>query len=267
MSDQTSKNDQGKPNDSMDELTPTKPANDTGESVTQDQPATGISNGPPEQPPVILNIPPSPPEDSNADRRKDHTPTWKIIVETVALILAAGLFILNILQTLTTRDAVNLTREQVHIGQRAYLYMHNGVLDYPPKVGEGLHATFDLTNNGQTPAKDIYYSFYFDISEGIPPVTARYVPASPIPAGECLKLSALLLNKLTDSDLKIITANNMPSLDGNTLNKPIGPRLYLRIFTKYKDVFGGEGLTEFCGIYDASMNRFLGCADHIVIMK
>jgi len=92
-------------------------------------------------------------------------------------------------------------------------------------------------------------------------------PISPIPAEQTINLFVWPLNKLTNSDLENITAEMMPSLNLNNLVIPVGPRLYLRVITKYKDVFGGEGRAEFCGIYYASTKRFIGCPDHIDSME
>ncbi len=200
------------------------------------------------------------------EKKRDGWDWAKMVAEFFGLGVLIIYTIFTIRIWYANRDAVNITREQVHIGQRAYLYLHNAVLVSTPKTGEGLLATLDLTNNGQTPARDVYYSSDFSISQGLPQAMSSYLPLSPVPPGQKLVVVMGLMNRLTDSDLENITAK-LPSLNGNILTIPVGPRLYLRVITKYKDVFGGDGEDEFCGIYDVSTNKFLSCADHIDSMK
>ena len=63
-----------------------------------------------------------------------------------------------------------LTREQIHVGQRAYVMAHGAELKNPLTIGKPLHAGIDLTNYGQTPAIEVVGSG--NSGTGIPEILA-----------------------------------------------------------------------------------------------
>jgi len=153
---------------------------------------------------------------------------------------------------LVTKDAVSLTREQVHIGQRAYLVVRHARLREPLAEGQPQRVTFDIQNTGQTPAVGVKVAGYMDVFDGFPPRVLQ-LPATDqtgdIGAGQSLSIWQSRINPLTKADFEAVN-RDMFSLEGNRFTMEVkGRRLMLYGLVTYKDVFGGDGETEFCLVY------------------
>jgi hypothetical protein len=115
---------------------PDESTEQTSESITPDETAE-IKNPSTEGPPSIVpHIPPTPPNSpptSNASR--DNTPTWKKVLEFIAIGIAIALLIVNVLQTFATKKAADAAKvaadtatdtlrksvEQFRIDERAWI--------------------------------------------------------------------------------------------------------------------------------------------------
>lgn len=165
--------------------------------------------------------------------------------------------------TVAATRSADTASESMRVGQRAYLVFHHVALNKPPEVGQPLEATVELLNSGQTPAIDVSYFVQMQILDGYP-TDIRYgqlLPATPIGAGQKIIPTIWTLTKLTASQKKNIMAE--PAfLTGNTLTLTNAPRLFVYGIARYNDVFGAKGESEFCAVYLASQNQFLGCPTH-----
>jgi len=160
------------------------------------------------------------------------------------------------------QKTVSLTREQVYIGQRAYLVFNQPVLDNPPPaIGKILSATIELTNSGQTPAVGAKYVLDLHMRPSEDIAYGELMPLASIGAGRTMRLHVSMESILSPEDLTNVMAD-LPSLKGNVLTIPVGSRLYLHGIVRYKDVFKGDGESEFCAAYIGSKNAFAGCRTH-----
>lgn len=140
------------------------------------------------------------------------------------------------------------TREQVHVGQRAYLILKHPELTGPLKMNESPEVSVELFNSGQTPATEVkagFEVFISNVPEGPPIVVMNY---GYIGAGQEIKMFAKMLTRLSDEQFKSITAEEI-SLEGNALKVYYGNRLFVKADVRYKDVFGGSGETTLCSAY------------------
>jgi hypothetical protein len=187
---------------------------------------------------------------------------WRFSVEVLTLVVISIYTGIAYHQWDEMRKAVNLTREQVHVGQRAYLVFNQPVLDNPrPTIGKLLSATIELTNSGQTPAlgAKVFLDLHMRPSEDI--TYGELTPLASIGAGRTMRLHVSMESVLSAEDLTNVMAD-LPSLKGNALTIPLGSRLYLHGIVRYKDVFKGDGESEFCAAYIGSRNAFAGCRTH-----
>ena len=78
---------------------------------------TPTTKGPSE---IVSHIPPTPsyPPEPNYQRR-DHTPTWKKVLEYIAVAIALGLLVVNIFQMSATRDAANAAKTAAEAATRS----------------------------------------------------------------------------------------------------------------------------------------------------
>jgi hypothetical protein len=83
--------------------------------------AAEIKNPPTEGPPLVVShIPPSPPDPPlSPNASQDNTPPWKKKLEIAAVIVAAGLLIINIFQLLATMDAADAALQAVRVARDA----------------------------------------------------------------------------------------------------------------------------------------------------
>lgn len=109
--------------------------------------------------PIAPQIPLTPTQHYQPDRRKDNTPSWKKTAEIVAIGIAGGLLIINIVALCAARKAANAAKESVELArmnadmdQRAWV----GVSDISSSVrkSEDWTVSFMFKNTGKTPAKD-----------------------------------------------------------------------------------------------------------------
>jgi hypothetical protein len=165
--------------------------------------------------------------------------------------------------TVAATSSATTASDAMHRGQRAYLVFHHATLVKPPKVKEELHATVDLENSGETPAVEASYYFAVQILPG-DPQTITYGtlrPLAPIGAGQKLVLDGERLNSLTPEEMGEIMTSPF-SVNGNALVLSNQPQLYLYGIVRYRDVFGGQGQTEFCSVYNGGQKVFMGCPTH-----
>lgn len=167
--------------------------------------------------------------------------------------------------------SLQLTREQVRAGQRAYLTLHGAKLIEPLAIGKIPGVTIELTNNGQTPAINVTSDLSLTISRtGCPtelviPHNLSGTQTSTIAANRTLKEYAFLLTPPIDGDLlRQITAETF-SVTGNIVNVAgVVPRLVFFGRVRYDDVFGGHGETEFSAVYmqQPQYTGFVHCFTH-----
>ena len=129
------------------------------------------------QVPITTQVPPTPAEHYHSDRRKDNTPRWKKRTEIVAVGIAFGLLVANGFVTVgtwkaanATRDSVALARKNAHFDQRAWLGISYGTYKYA--VNEPFGVTFEVTDTGKTPARNVRgmaVTYFLKAGEPIPP--------------------------------------------------------------------------------------------------
>jgi len=196
----------------------------------------------PFQSPIVAEIAPAPPHQSEANGRKNDTPLWKKVLEWGALGVAIGLLVVNIFQ-------FRLTREQVHTGQRAYLVFRHPVLAELPAPEQSPEVSVELQNSGQTPATDVRITlviFVANSPDAIQMPSETYIGY--IGAGQQLKPFVGMINKLTQERYNAITSKQF-SLEGNRLTIFNTQRLFFRAVVHYKDVFGVPGETTDCSFF------------------
>jgi hypothetical protein len=187
----------------------------------------------------------------NPGKGQGPKPSWQKLAEVCVALATVGLLVVNIFQ-------FRLTREQVHIGQRAYLVFQHSALEGEPSIGSHPHATVEIANSGLTPATDIFYSAGFDIVDSPELVTmGPERPSGYIGSGGKQTISAKLLTPITEEQFKAITTEEFV-LENNRLIINQTPHLYLRAFVRYKDVFGASGETTVCSVY--AQKTFVSCS-------
>jgi len=189
-------------------------------------------------------------EQSDADKSnayKEHTKTYEDAAISVArtaikisgfgLIPTIGLLMITIFQ-------FGLTREQVHLGQRAYLVFQHPQLKQELGVGQFPEIHVELTNSGQTPALDITYGLEVFIGD------TPHVPAAPIQigylgAGQKSDLVSKKLTPLTQEQFDMISKIEAES-DGKVITMHKVKHLFVVGHVVYRDVFGKKGDTTLC---------------------
>jgi hypothetical protein len=211
---------------------------------------------------VLTDMPPAPPNHNDSNGSADNTPPWKKVIEVLAVITGIALLGVNILLWRSSKEALKLTREQVHTGQRAYLIFHAATLEKPPAINESPHATLTLTNSGETPAVDVLGRSVLMILDA-DPINVDYglLPISPLAKGQDMKLNAILFPPLTAEEFVAITVDDIDAISKGLVPTK-HPRLYLFGTAHYKDVFNGLGEAEFCAVYIASQKIFASCPTH-----
>jgi hypothetical protein len=171
---------------------------------------------------------------------------------------------MHVATTAATRSA-DIASDAMRVGQRAYLVFHHATLDGPPTANKKLVAAIQMRNSGQTPAVDVSYSIGLQVLDSYPTDIkyGKLIPASPIGSGQELVLKAWLLPNLTAKDMGEITAQSF-AFGNNKLTITTHPQLYLYGIVHYKDVFGGDGTSEFCDVYVylGDSEVLAGCPTH-----
>jgi len=148
-------------------------AKNVEECITPQQTTTENCNRSPTQPLFIPNVRRSLPKDSSADRRKDHPPFWKKIIEWGALLTAIGLLVVNSFQSCSTRKAADAAKsaaetakETLIVSERPWVgisanypinidrlqFILNGLQE---AVAGKAEVSFALENFGNSPAIEI----------------------------------------------------------------------------------------------------------------
>jgi uncharacterized repeat protein (TIGR01451 family) len=187
-------------------------------------------------------------------------------IQVAAVVVAAIYAGLTLLLLLTTKDAVKLTREQVHIGQRAYVIVEHPTFTEPLAIGQPIKVTVELKNTGQTPAIQLRTVVVVDVLLDEPKDISYPTPetVSTIGAGQIKKVHAGRLNRLNEDEFKDVTSKDEFSVDGANTVLTITQHRHVYVYGRvvYKDIFNGDGETEFCGVYIAFENDFVGCKSH-----
>lgn len=158
-----------------------------------------------------------------------------------------------------TDQQMRLTREQVHIGQRAYLVFHDAKLKAPLKVGRPAEVQITLLNSGQTPAIEVSHWTFLEIVSPCPPsISLPFQRSSYIGAGRDMKITAVSIEALNASQVSQIKTEEI-TLTGNVLSVSQRPRLCFFGAVRYKDVFGGSGETHFCAAYEERAKGLAAC--------
>jgi hypothetical protein len=180
-----------------------------------------------------MSRPESDPEFQKRENKHHRLQFCGLIVATVYAVVTFFLL-------LTTREAVNLTREQVHTGQRAYLIVDHVKLDYPPTIGKEVRAALEIRNAGQTPALKLASFVITDILASEPgSITGTPLPSVDIGAGQVQPMFVRRITPLEPQEVSDIT-QEIYSLNGSTLTLSNSRRLYVYGIIKYADVFGGQ---------------------------
>jgi hypothetical protein len=136
------------------------PNQDVGKTIPPQDSTGEESNCRQFQSAIVSEMRPSPPKDTGTDKRKDHTPLWKKLIEWGTLLVAIGLLVVNIYQMSATKkaanaakDSVDIARKNAHFDQRAWLGITYGTYKYT--VNQIFGATYDVTDTGKTPARNV----------------------------------------------------------------------------------------------------------------
>jgi hypothetical protein len=191
---------------------------------------------------------PQHPEFRHNDAKQERRDKLRLYLEVVGFMVVAAGSILTYQSLAVSRQSVVLTREQVHVGQRAYLT----VADIPPRPmpapGEPFVVPTVVRNVGQTPARNIR------VSSGIllmnrEPFTLDELKSSgtrttgDLGAGQSVDL------QVSYEDRKPLSVGDYKHLSLGVSGQPaIGaPKFYIVIVIDYFDMFGGSGRTVQCG--------------------
>lgn len=203
----------------------------------------------------------------------DRQTNWRKLkpwVETIGVVIAvilAGFTLFTMLEirkqtpaiidsAKAAGEAAKTVREQVHNGQRAYVVAHHAVLTHPPRVNEGLEASIDWTNSGQTPAVEVLSVAHLFIATDSTSQHGAEIPMMPVGANQLVRAFSKILSPLTKQDVADIIADPA-TLEGNRLTVRNLRRLFFVGVVHYKDVFGQSGETKFCNVY--MRDAFVGC--------
>jgi hypothetical protein len=204
----------------------------------------------------------SQPTNSRDDKPQKPAPHWtdKSIVVLTGLILFT-----YIVLTYFSCQQMKLTRDQVHIGQRAYLIVHEIAFKDKLAIGKPTMLTYKIKNTGQTPAmeirSDLNYAFVLPTEPGATAYSLQ--PMVPyIAASQEITNNVGLISPLTKEEFDEITRRDDVSVKGSTLSLAQHAHFYTWGLINYKDVFGGEGQLEFCAVYMASIDEFVACKTH-----
>jgi len=140
-----------------------------------------------------------------------------------------------------------LTRQQVHVGQRAYIVLQHPTLTDLPQAGETLECDIEIINSGETPATDIDACAAIFVADS-PNFPCAHRQFGYVGAGRSIGLSPKLLNKLTTEQYNDITQEEF-TVDNNKMTLHEGPHLFVTADVKYKDVFGETGETKLCAVF------------------
>jgi hypothetical protein len=204
--------------------------------------------------------------EDNAQKKPDQGgPWWRKAVQIIGVILGAGALGVNVLLWISTEKAVKLTRQQVHIGQRAYVIVEKARFTKPPIVGEGLSIELTLKNTGQTPAINIKPHAVIDFWENGAqpfgtPVVFGNISVFPLGSDQTRDFVAVTTEPVTQKDMDAAMQDDA-RIDPAKGTVVLGGFKHLSIHAilTYTDVFGGQGETQFCGWYSFSAQTFVGC--------
>jgi flagellar basal body-associated protein FliL len=205
----------------------------------------------------------------NRQRKQNKIQKAAVAIQ-IAAVVVAGIYVgLTLLLWRATKAAVNLTREQVHTGQRAYIIVEHPTFTQPLAVNQQIKITIEIRNTGQTPALQMRSIAVVDVLMDEPGTVTYATPetVSNLGAGQTGKAHAGRVNRLTDDEFNQITSKDEFSMDGTNTVLTITRHKHVYVYGKitYKDVFGGDGETEFCTVYIASEGpegSFVGCKSH-----
>jgi len=163
-------------------------------------------------------------------------------------------------QARTTQESVQSTVDVFRLEQRAWVVVNSIVLT-TLKVDEPLRIDGDIVNTGKTPA--------FNIRLANTGIQTNYGPLDIeefIASGKLKKPikppSTAVAGPNSSFKIPFSTDQNMT----DTWVADIGShKMWVYVFGDiyYRDAFGAEHLTEFCGSYDPPTRRFDNCPKHI----
>jgi hypothetical protein len=204
---------------------------------------------------------------SSADKKDDgdyqnRTIFWQKVTFWVVFGYAAIAFLqwrAYLESNKTNRDAVDLTRKQVYIGQRAYLIPEGFSLAEPLRANNPVRVLFTIRNTGETPALHVQraggllildQNFPPEIHGAVNPLAPGSVSfvgkgQAPIKPDE-LWLEGNKKRTLQSAELQAI-------LDGTK-------HMFALSLVDYRDIFGYRCSTTSCGQYDPGTGEMVRCA-------
>ena len=175
-------------------------------------------------------------------------------------LLASGIVysVVTLLMWWAARDSLALTRDQVLLGERAYLIPQQVKLVEPLAAGRPVTVSYAFKNSGSTPATHVGTAagvWLLPREAPLPaPIAAATGQASTtfIGAGET-KLAAPRF--LEDDRERGLRERELEAIRAGEL------KLYAVVALDYLDVFKHPGRTVACAVYDPAIGAFIECAD------
>jgi hypothetical protein len=186
-------------------------------------------------------------------RDKKHTR-----IQIAGVLIAAAYAGLTLKLLFATQDQVGLLREQIHTGQRAYVFIEKILLDEPPMLGHDIRFQIEFKNYGGTPARELATRVRIAIAPNESAAvavrdTGRVVGSTPIASGQTRHIFSTNVPGAT-------TVINQQMMDALNSGEP----LFITGVMTYSDVFGGKGETDFCWLSQPKdrPGLTLGLCDH-----
>jgi hypothetical protein len=180
-------------------------------------------------------------------------------------LLQAGLLASGILYSLVTllmwwaaRDSLALTRDQVLLGQRAYLIPQQVALAEPLAAGHPVKITFEIKNSGSTPATEVRNAAGVWLLPRSALLPAAIAPGSDsgsavfLGAGETKRATPRYLDDDPDRTLR---ASELEAIRTGDL------RLYAVVMLSYVDVFKHPGSTTACAVFEPAIGQLIECQE------
>jgi hypothetical protein len=188
-----------------------------------------------------------------------QTWTWETSIQLGILLAGIGYAWLTYQLWQSTERAVGLTREQVHIGQRAYLILdHAG--DSRADVGKPFKLPVVIKNTGQTPAKSVRVQSGILIRD-VEPFT---LTEAGIRQGEVGAFDTLGAGQTRDLEVTYrdgapldLTAAQLAAfyIADPQPSFTIKAKIYVLVVLDYSDMFGGRNRTVACAYLKAGKFR------------
>ena len=210
-----------------------------------------------------------------ADRTKQPIPFPQPSIETLTEqrtrwnrehLLQAGVLATGILYSLMTmlmwwasRDSLALTRDQVLLGQRAYLIPQQVMLVKPLAAGRPVEVSYAFKNSGSTPATEVR------TLAGVW-LLAKDTPILPVISNERTGAGSTVFvgagdikhaspRWLDDDPQRLLSADELERIQTGEL------KLYAIVAIDYRDVFKHPGRTVACAVYEPAVTALIECGE------